>query len=121
MNEAADSVYQNPLVTRYAGSAMRELFSPRQRAECWRDLWIALAEAQRELGLDVSDAQLDAMRSTRESVDLDRVAELEAELRHDVMAHLHAFGDEAPSARGILHLRRSAADVWRLTPDDQGI
>ncbi|MCA8970276.1 MAG: adenylosuccinate lyase [Planctomycetes bacterium] len=111
MNEAADSVYQNPLVTRYAGSAMRELFSPRQRAECWRDLWIALAEAQRELGLDVSDAQLDAMRSTRESVDLDRVAELEAELRHDVMAHVHHWGEVAPIARPILHLGATSCFV----------
>ncbi len=113
-----DRDYQNPLVTRYAGREMRELFSPRRRALVWRECWIALARAQRELGLEISASQIEALEARKEDLDLDRVAELEAELRHDVMAHIHHYGEVAPEARGILHLGATScfvtdnADLW---------
>ncbi len=110
--------YQNPLVTRYAGQRMRALFSPLQRARVWRDLWISLAEAERECGLQISEEQVKELRAHRDDIDLARVAELERELRHDVMAHVHQFGEVAPSAKGILHLGATScfitdnADLW---------
>ncbi|MEZ5989888.1 MAG: adenylosuccinate lyase [Planctomycetota bacterium] len=118
MSERRDEAYDNPLVTRYAGRAMRELFSARNRALVWRDLWIALAEAQRELGLDIGEGQLNELRAHRDDVDLEAVAAYERDLRHDVMAHVHHYGDQAPSARGILHLGATScyvtdnADLW---------
>ncbi|MFQ5750049.1 MAG: lyase family protein, partial [Planctomycetota bacterium] len=107
----SDTVFRSPLVSRYASPAMLENFSPRRRALVWRDLWIALAECQHELGLDISREQIEALRQAREEIDLGRVAELERELRHDVMAHVHAFGEKAPSARGILHLGATSCFV----------
>ena len=95
--------YASPLASRYASRAMQENFSARRRALVWRDLWIALAECQRELGLEIREEQLEALRAAREDIDFARVSELEAELRHDVMAHVHAYGEKAPAARSILH------------------
>lgn len=106
-----DNTYQSPLSGRYAGKAMRELFSPRRRILEWRRLWIALAEAQQELGIAITDAQLDELRATRDDIDLVRAAEFELELRHDVMAHVHTWGEKAPSARGILHLGATSCYV----------
>ena len=82
---------------------MMKVFSARRRALIWRDLWIALAECEQELGLNISDEQIEALRAVREDIDFERIAELEGELRHDVMAHVHAFGEKAPVAKGILH------------------
>ncbi|RMH03841.1 MAG: adenylosuccinate lyase [Planctomycetota bacterium] len=103
--------YTSPLARRYASRAMQENFSPRRRALAWRDLWIALAECERELGLDIGEEQIQALREARDDLDLERVAELERELRHDVMAHVHAFGEKAPAARGILHLGATSCYV----------
>ena len=103
--------YVDPISDRYASTAMRELFSPLNRAAVWRDLWIALAESERELGIAISKEQIVELRSARDKIDLDRVAKLEKELRHDVMAHIHAFGEAAPSARGILHLGATSCFV----------
>ena len=103
--------YESPLVTRYAGEAMRRLFSARRRILAWRDLWIALADVERELGLPVTEAQVEALRAARERIDFDKAAAYEARFRHDVMAHVHAFGDEAPVARGILHLGATSCFV----------
>jgi len=108
---SSDTSFHSPLVTRYASPAMLENFSPRRRALVWRDLWIALAECQRELGLAISGEQIEALRGARDDLDLGRVAELEHEMRHDVMAHVHAFGEKAPSARGILHLGATSCFV----------
>lgn len=105
------AAYSSPLAGRYASRAMQENFSARRRALVWRDLWIALAECQRELGLDIGATQVEALRAAREDIDFDRVAELERELRHDVMAHVHAFGEKAPEARGILHLGATSCFV----------
>ncbi|MBL7008700.1 MAG: adenylosuccinate lyase [Planctomycetes bacterium] len=103
--------YCSPLATRYASRPMQENFSARRRALVWRDLWIALADCQRELGLEISEQQIQALRDAREDVDLERVAALERELRHDVMAHVHAFGEKAPAAKAILHLGATSCFV----------
>ena len=90
---------------------MAAVFSPLRRAVTWRRIWLALAEAQSELGLPVKAGQVRALRARLESVDLKAVAKHEKRLRHDVMAHLHAFADQVPSARGILHLGATSMDI----------
>ncbi|HKK26700.1 MAG TPA: adenylosuccinate lyase [Gemmatimonadota bacterium] len=107
----APEAYPHPLLDRYASPEMAAIFSPRRQALLWRDLWIALAEAERDLGVEIPDGALEAMRETREEIDLGRVAELEAELRHDVMAHVHHFGEVAPEARGHIHLGATSCFV----------
>ncbi len=106
----ADS-YQNPLITRYSSPEMAEIFGPRHRARIWRQLWIALAEAERDLGLEVGQEAIDAMRAAIDNIDLERIAEIESEVRHEVMAHIHHFGEVAPAARGIIHLGATSAFV----------
>ena len=96
--------YQSPLATRNASPAMSSLFSPRTKFTTWRKLWLALAEAQHELGLPVGPEQVDAIRRVVDDVDLDKAGEYEKKLRHDVMGHVHALGDQAPAAKGIIHL-----------------
>ena len=103
--------YENALATRYAGTAMRRLFSARHRILTWRRLWIWLAEAEHALGLAVTPAQIAEMRAGLESIDFEAAARYEKRFRHDVMAHVHAFGDAAPSARGILHLGATSCYV----------
>ncbi len=103
--------YPHPLIDRYASAAMADVFSPGRQALIWRDLWIALAECERDLGIEIPQAALDEMRSGREEVDLARVAELEAEMRHDVMAHIHHFGELAPAARPFIHLGATSCFV----------
>jgi adenylosuccinate lyase len=108
---ATQNRYPHPLIERYASADMADVFSPARQARVWRDLWIALAELERELGVDVPEEAIDAMRKARDEVDLARVAELEAELRHDVMAHVHHFGELAPSARAYIHLGATSCFV----------
>ncbi len=96
--------YRSPLELRYASEAMRRIWSPQRKFSTWRRLWLALAESQAELGLPITDGQLDQMRAHLDDIDFDAAARYEAELRHDVMAHIHAFGDAAPEARPIIHL-----------------
>lgn len=103
--------YVSPLAARYASPAMQENFSYRRRSLIWRDLWIALAEAEKELGLDINQKQIDELREQRENIDFDRVAELERQLRHDVMAHVHAYGELAPAAKPIIHLGATSCYV----------
>jgi adenylosuccinate lyase len=90
---------------------MADVFSPSRQALIWRDLWIALAETERDLGVDIPDSAIAAMREARDRLDPGRVAELEAELRHDVMAHVHHFGEVAPEARAYLHLGATSCFV----------
>jgi adenylosuccinate lyase len=105
MSDDRHNTYRSPLETRYASRQMQELFGDQLRIATWRRLWLALAEAQKELGLaSVTDAQLDQMRAHLEDIDFDQAEEYEQKLRHDVMAHIHAFGDVAPLARPIIHL-----------------
>lgn len=103
--------YENPLVSRNASPEMCRLFSPRQRILTWRRIWLALAECQAELGLPITKKQIAQLHKTLEEIDFDRAAEHEKRLRHDVMAHLHAWGDLAPDARRILHLGATSMDV----------
>ena len=83
---------------------MRSIWSERRRIGTWRRLWLALAEAERELGLPITAEQVEALRSHLDDIDFDRAAALERELRHDVMAHVHAYGEVAPVAAPIIHL-----------------
>ena len=110
MNQPLSS-YDNPLVSRYASREMSELWGPQRRFATWRRLWLALAEAQAELGLKVSAGQLAEMRAHLEDFDLGRAAELETRLRHDVMAHVHHYGEQCPGARPIIHWGATSAFV----------
>ncbi len=90
---------------------MQEIFSPSRRFGTWRRLWLALAESEKELGLPVSDEAVAEMRATLDTLDLDKAAEYELRFRHDVMAHVHLFGDDAPAARPIIHLGATSAFI----------
>ncbi len=103
--------FDHPLIERYASREMAQLFSPRARHTAWRDLWIALASCQHELGFPVTAAQLAELRAHRDEFDWDRVAQYEKELRHDVMAHVHHYGDLCPAARPIIHLGATSCFV----------
>lgn len=98
-----DSSYNNPLVTRYASAEMSGLWSPLRRARLWRRLWVVLAETEAELGLPIREEQLAELRAHVDDVDLAAVAAHERRLRHDVMAHVHTYGERCPLARGIIH------------------
>ncbi|HUF28853.1 MAG TPA: lyase family protein, partial [Gemmatimonadaceae bacterium] len=108
---AAETTWQNPLIERYASPAMCRVFSPATKFRTWRRLWLALAEAQQELGLDIPAGALAAMRDHLDDVDLERAAELERRFRHDVMAHVYLFGEAAPAASGVIHLGATSAFV----------
>ncbi|HET9425524.1 MAG TPA: adenylosuccinate lyase [Gemmatimonadaceae bacterium] len=103
--------YSSPLAERYASKAMLELWSHRTRYGLWRRLWLALAEAQRELGVDIPAVAIDEMRAHLDDIDFDVVAAYEKKFRHDVMAHVYAFGDVAPAARKVIHLGATSAFV----------
>jgi adenylosuccinate lyase len=104
-------LWDNPLAARYASAEMTRLWSDNHRYRLWRQAWLALAEAEAELGLPISAAQLAEMRANLENVDFARAAEYERRMRHDVFAHLHAFGDACPQARPIIHLGATSAYV----------
>jgi len=105
------SRWTSPLVDRYASPPMAALLSDDHKFRTWRRLWIALAEIQASLGLEISDAQLDALRRTRDELDPDAAREHEKRLRHDVMAQVHTWGDQVPEARAILHLGATSCFV----------
>ncbi len=105
------SSYQNPLVERYSSPEMTGLFSPRKKFGTWRRLWIALAEAESELGLDIEKGQIEALRGTVDEIDFGRAAAFEKELRHDVMAHVHTWREQCPEAGGIIHLGATSCYV----------
>lgn len=104
-------LWENPLAARYASGEMARLWSDNHRYRLWREAWLALAEAEAELGLPISPAQLAEMRAAVGSVDFARAADYERRMRHDVFAHLHAFADAAPAARPIIHLGATSAFV----------
>ena len=95
--------YENPLTSRYASKEMSYIFSDDHKFQTFRNLWIALAKAEKELGLSISDQQIQDLERVKEEIDYQRVAEIEAQTRHDVMAHIKAYGELAPSAKGIIH------------------
>ncbi len=103
--------YSSPLSERYASSAMLQLWSPATRYGLWRQLWLALAEAEQALGVPIPDEAITQMRAHLDDIDFDAVAAYERRYRHDVMAHVHAFGDVAPAARKYIHLGATSAFV----------
>ncbi|HEY3969482.1 MAG TPA: adenylosuccinate lyase [Planctomycetaceae bacterium] len=103
--------YQNPLISRYASRDLVRLWSPQSIHSTWRRLWVALAEAEQELGLPISNEQIAELRNAVDDIDFATAAAYERELRHDVMAHVHAYGDRCPSARGIIHLGATSCYV----------
>lgn len=103
--------WRSPLGSRYASPAMQTLWGERHRIGLWRRLWLALAEAERELGLDIPEQAISQMRAHLDDADLEAAARYERRFRHDVMAHIHAFGDQAPAARPFLHLGATSAFV----------
>jgi adenylosuccinate lyase len=113
------NVYDNPLITRYASRQMSELWGPQRKFSTWRRLWVALAEAEQELGLRsdddrtprITDSQLAELRAHLNDIDFARAEALERQFRHDVMAHIHAYGETAPAARAIIHLGATSCYV----------
>jgi adenylosuccinate lyase len=105
------SQYRNMLGTRYASSSMVELFSERNRAKIWRTLWIILADEERKLGLPISPKQVKALESAKDDIDFERIQQFERQLKHDVMSHLKAFAEKAPSAEPIIHLGATSAFI----------
>ena len=103
--------YESPLGSRYASLQMQELFSPDRKFRTWRRLWIALAEAEKELGLPVTDEQISELRVSQDNINYDVAAREEALVRHDVMAHVHAYGEQCPKAKGIIHLGATSCYV----------
>ncbi len=103
--------YESPLSTRYASECMLTLFSSRTRVQTWRRLWVALARAEHELGLPVSSEQVADLEAHVDDIDFDLAARREKEVRHDVMAHIYAYGKAAPSAAGIIHLGATSCYV----------
>ncbi len=99
-----NNTYQSPLATRNASAEMQAIWSPQRKFSTWRRLWLALAESEAELGLDITPIQIEAIRSHLDDIDYDNAAVYEKKLRHDVMAHVHALGDVAPEAKAIIHL-----------------
>jgi len=106
-----DDRYRSPLGTRYSSPEMQRLWGERYRIGLWRRVWLALAESERELGLDIPEAALAEMRAHLDDADLEAAAAYEKKFRHDVMAHVHQFGDQAPAARAFLHLGATSAFV----------
>ena len=104
-------IYQSPLCERYASKEMQNIFSNDRKFSTWRKLWIALAESEQELGLPISDEQIEEMKAQIDNIDYEKARQYESELRHDVMAHVHTFGDACPKAAGIIHLGATSCYV----------
>ncbi|MBQ2739995.1 MAG: adenylosuccinate lyase [Clostridia bacterium] len=106
-----NSVYTNPLITRYASKEMQHAFSDEKRFKLWRKLWIALAESEMELGLNITQEQVDELKACAEDIDYELAAQFEREVRHDVMAHVKAYGAKAKKAMPIIHLGATSCFV----------
>ena len=107
MNES----YDNPLVARYASAEMSRVWSPRRKFTTWRKLWVILAETEAELGAPITPGQIAELRANVENIDFAAAERHEKRLRHDVMAHVHAYGDVCPGARGVIHLGATSCYV----------
>jgi len=105
------NIYHSPLSSRYASDEMQYIFSENKKFSTWRRLWVALARAEMTLGLPVTQGQIDEMEAHLEEIDYDLAAQKEKELRHDVMAHIHTFGTQCPSAMPIIHLGATSCYV----------
>lgn len=105
------ATYNNPLETRYASKEMLEYFSEETKFQTWRDCWIALAEAEKELGLPITSEQIEDMKRNRNNLNLERARAIEKDIHHDVMSHIRAYGEVAEKAKGIIHLGATSAYV----------
>lgn len=105
------NTYESPFNTRYASGEMKYLFSPDMKFRTWRRLWIALAEAQKELGLNITDEQIAQLKAFENDINYDVAEQREKEVRHDVMAHVHAYGEQCPKAKAIIHLGATSCYV----------
>lgn len=103
--------YQSPLSERYASKEMQYIFSPDKKFKTWRKLWIALAETEKELGLPITQEQIDELRANAEDINYDVAKERERLVRHDVMSHVYAYGQQCPKAKGIIHLGATSCYV----------
>jgi adenylosuccinate lyase len=111
MNQESMKEYLNPLLERYASREMSYIFSPQCKFSTWRKLWITLAECEKELGLSISDEQINEMKANVDTIDFELAKKFEAKVRHDVMAHVHTFGEVCPKAKPIIHLGATSAYV----------
>jgi adenylosuccinate lyase len=105
------NAYENPLTGRWGSPEMSYIFSPQFKFSTWRKLWIALAEGEKKLGLPITQKQIDALKKYADEINFDVAEKKEKELRHDVMSHVHAYGEQAPEARAIIHLGATSAYV----------
>ena len=103
--------YQSPLSERYASKEMQYIFSPDMKFRTWRRLWIALAETEKELGLNITDEQIEELKAHKDDINYDVAKAREAEVRHDVMSHVYAYGVQCPKAKGIIHLGATSCYV----------
>ena len=103
--------YTSPLSERYAGKEMQYIFSPDKKFRTWRKLWIALAETEKELGLDITDEQIEELKAHADDINYDVAKEREKVVRHDVMSHVYAYGKQCPKAKGIIHLGATSCYV----------
>ena len=103
--------YQSPLSERYASKEMQYIFSPDKKFRTWRKLWIALAETEKELGLDITDEQIEELKAHADDINYDVAKEREKVVRHDVMSHVYAYGKQCPKAKGIIHLGATSCYV----------
>ncbi len=106
-----NNIYNSPLSGRYASKEMQYIFSADKKFKTWRELWIALAEAEKELGLNISEEQIDELIKNKDDINYDVAIAREAEVRHDVMSHVYAYGVQCPKAKGIIHLGATSAYV----------
>ena len=103
--------YQTPLAERYASREMQYIFSPDMKFKTWRRLWIALAETEQELGLPITDEQIAELKAARDDINYEVAKAREAQVRHDVMSHVYAYGQQCPKAKGIIHLGATSCYV----------
>ena len=103
--------YQSPLSERYASREMQYIFSPQKKFTTWRSLWIALAETEKELGLPITDEQIEELKAHRDDINFEAAKEREKQVRHDVMSHVYAYGLQCPKAKGIIHLGATSCYV----------
>ncbi|MGL6198312.1 MAG: adenylosuccinate lyase [Lachnospiraceae bacterium] len=103
--------YKSPLSERYASKQMQYIFSPDKKFKTWRKLWIALAETEQALGLKITDEQIEELKANADNINYETAQELERQVRHDVMAHVQAYGQQCPSAKGIIHLGATSCYV----------
>ena len=103
--------YENPLISRYASQEMSQIWSAQKKHSTWRRLWVALAESQHEMGLPVTREQVESLRAAVDDIDFELAAKAEKDLRHDVMAHVHTYGERCPDAKAIIHLGATSCFV----------